>query len=161
MISNVHSPVRGMPAGYQRHPSTHIAHFFMANFKISACNRETRTSDGPVIADARDHFVCGHCTKALKKSEVKPADALVPDNIKIIYYDIRNKMALALQERTLVGFYEVENGDSDYAYEWDNGFDFEHISIDQAATLRIAGYGSIVDYFESRGGVCKGWTCKD
>jgi hypothetical protein len=126
----------------------------MTNLKTSACNRETRTSDGPVVADARGHIVCGHCTKALMKLEVKPADALAPDNIKIIYYDIRNKMALALQEGTLVGFYKIENAKSDYAYGWDNGFDFEHISFDQAATLRIAGYGSIVDYFESRGGVC-------
>lgn len=52
----------GMPAGYQRHPSTNTAHFFPTGSKLSACKREYRTNDGKMI-ESTDFMVCSRCGK--------------------------------------------------------------------------------------------------
>lgn len=53
----------GTTAGYQRHPSTHMAHFFPAGSKVSACKREHRTNDGKMI-ESTYFMVCSRCEKA-------------------------------------------------------------------------------------------------
>lgn len=65
-----------MPAGYQRHPSTHTAHFFDANTKVSACKREQRHT-GPLDEISTSFMVCTRCMK----SEVRQAhEALFSNN---------------------------------------------------------------------------------
>lgn len=61
-----------LPAGYQRHPGTHTAHFFDANTKISACNREQR-HNGPLDEVSTSFMVCSRCMK----TEARQAHELV------------------------------------------------------------------------------------
>lgn len=59
-------PSMPTPAGYQKHPSTNVSHFFPKGSVTSICMREQRTNSGQVDADS-GFYLCGHCKKKLDK----------------------------------------------------------------------------------------------
>lgn len=63
---------RDLPAGYQRHPSTHTAHFFAEGSTESACKRERRTT-GPMSEERTDFFVCSFCAKKASRLSFESA----------------------------------------------------------------------------------------
>jgi hypothetical protein len=85
-----------------------------------------------------------------KFSSVRPA------NIEVIFYD--SGMAISREGEELIGYFQLENVDNPHPhdYEWENGFQFEFITPDQAEVLRQRGHADIVDIFENRGAVCEG-----
>lgn len=60
------TPRMPTPAGYQKHPSTKVAHYFPEGSDLSICKREHRTNSGHVDAEP-GIFPCGHCKKKLDK----------------------------------------------------------------------------------------------
>lgn len=97
----------------------------------------------------------------VREQEGAPAQATVakkPADVQVIHYDTKRGMAIAVQEDSLVGFYKLDTpiAPTPDEYEWDNGFDFEFISPDQASALRRAGFNTIVNRFEAQGAISKG-----
>lgn len=87
-----------------------------------------------------------------KFSSVKPA------NVDVIFYDTDGGIAIAREGDELIGYFQLENVDNPHPhdYEWENGFQFEFITPDQAEVLRQRGHGDIVEIFERQGAVCEG-----
>ena len=56
-----------MTAGYQRHCSTHTAHFYSEGSRVSACKREQKHT-GEVI-DSTDFMVCSRCLNTTVRQE--------------------------------------------------------------------------------------------
>lgn len=81
-----------------------------------------------------------------------------PAQINVIYYDKTNGMAIAMNGLQLIGYYQLECVGHPHPddYEWDNGFDLEFISPDQAAALKRRGFDEIVDCFEAIDAICEG-----
>ncbi len=102
--------------------------------------------------------------ESIEVVEFKP-EALItyanrkPARVNVIHYDKHNRMAISRDLDDLIGFYQINDHDEDPHpddYEWDNGFDFEYLSLDQAETLKTLGHTDIVEKFERRGAVSKG-----
>lgn len=97
------------------------------------------------VVEYRPHAVTTFAT-------VKPAQ------IDVVYYDHTNRMAIAKNGLQLIGYYQLERVGHPHPddYEWDNGFDLEFISPDQAAALKRRGFDEIVDCFEAIDAICEG-----
>jgi hypothetical protein len=96
---------------------------------------------------------------SVEEVEVNKAGAStgqIPQHVHVIHYDIKAGMAISVENGNLIGYFGIGKTPAPYEYEWDNGFDFDFITPDQAEALKRAGHSDIVSRFERSGSVCEG-----
>lgn len=80
-----------------------------------------------------------------------------PESVTIALYDLAHDMAVEVSGTVLIGYYLITSLPlTEHSFEWDNGFQFDFVTPDTAATLERLGYADVVRAYREAGCILEG-----